>query len=389
MTAGFCIATLSIPQSLLACVGSTGPVCTINAAACLKSMVLTKSVPGPIFPIPAAGMGTLTVMNSLFITCPAVNNCGTACASVGVPAAASLTITLSPPPPPACPPGSPSLSATISTAAGTMALPACSSAGTFNSYPIAVSVPGGTCPGLYTVVGTATVTFSDGTVLTQTGDTVICLVNEAPGQPGVPRLDMQLLSESFPQMAAGDQHLARYLVKNNDPSNSVTLTAIATARQNALRPQGGNEEQGVFTISSPFGDDFPIQFNASISNCIPLPSHPYTQQPISNTVPVIGPGQSNIITVGIRSYGQCASGSCSESTLRVQGTFSDGSPALACASMALSVDNSQPLQNCGSQVNDCNFNGIPDALDIASRTSQDQNWLFAIFGGIEFTLALP
>jgi hypothetical protein len=140
-----------------------------------------------------------------------------------------------------------------------------------------------------------------------------------------------------------------------------------------VRPQGGNEAQGVFAISSPFGDDFPILFNPG-TNCIPLPAHPYTQPAISSPLPVLGPGQTNIVRVGIRSYGQCASGSCSESTLRVEGTFSDASPALGCASMAFHVDTSLPSQNCGSQVNDCNHNGIPDALDISSRRSQDRNY---------------
>ena len=372
--AAFCAFTLALPQSVLACMGSSGPVCTINPTACLKSMVLTKSVPGPIFPIPPAGTGTLLVSVNLFITCPITNNCGSTCSNVAAPVAASINVTLNPPAPPACPAGSPSLPATISTAAGTMALPACSASGVFNAYSVAVSVPGGTCPGLYSVVGTASVTFSDGTVLNQTGDTVICLVPEAPGQPGVPRLDMQLLTPGFPRMAPGDQHIARYLVKNNDPSNSVTLVAFATSKQNALRPQGGNEAQGVFAISSPFGDDFPIQFNANSNICIPLPLHPYTQPTISISLPVIPPGGTNIVTVGIRSYGQCASGSCSESTLRVQGTFSDNTPAFACAGMAVSADSSVPSQSCALQVNDCNHNGIPDALDISSRRSSDQNF---------------
>jgi hypothetical protein len=254
-----------------------------------------------------------------------------------------------------------------------MALPLCSAFGTFNPYLVTVTIPGGTCPGLYTVVGTATVTFGDGTVLTQTGDTVICLVPSAPGRPGVPRLDLKLLTPSFPRMAPGDTHVAQYLVINNDQNNSVSLTAFATSKQMAVRPQGANELQGVFTVSSPFGDDFPIVFS-NAPNCITLPSHPYTQPMISNALPVIPPLGTNIVSVAIRSYGQCASGSCSESTLRLMGTFSDGSNALACAGMAFSVDTSVPSQNCGTLVNDCNHNGIPDAVDIANRTSQDLNY---------------
>ena len=197
---------------------------------------------------------------------------------------------------------------------------------------------------------------------------------------------MELLSGNFPRMAPGDQHLARYRVINNDPSNSVTLTAFATSKQAAVRPQGRNEAEGVFAISNPFGDDFPIAFNPP--SCIPLPPHPYTQLEISNAVPVLAPGQSSIITVGIRSYGQCASGSCSENTLRVVGTFSNGRPTLACAGMSLLVDTSVPSQNCGSQINDCNGNGIPDALDIASRRSPDQNFN-ALPDGCEQPISIP
>jgi hypothetical protein len=162
-------------------------------------------------------------------------------------------------------------------------------------------------------------------------------------------------------------------VRNNDPSHSVILKAFAASRQSAVRPQGGNERQGVFAISNPVGDDFPILFNPG-ANCIPLPPHPYTQAAISNALPVIPPGGTNIVTVGIRSYGQCASGSCSETTLKVTGTFADGSPALACAGMALVVDTSAASTACGRAVNDCNHNGIPDSVDIANGTSQDRNF---------------
>jgi len=235
--------------------------------------------------------------------------------------------------------------------------------------PVPVTTP----PGAYCAYGSVKVTFSDGMELTASGDTEVCIVPPVPGMPGVPRLSLTLLSESAPRRAPGDGAMASYLVRNNDPINSVTLTAIAGSRQSAVRPQGGNERQGVFAISNPFGDDFPIQFNP-LAICIPLPSHPYTQRAISNALPVIPPGGTNIITVGIRSYGQCANGSCSESTLKVTGRFADNTPALACAGMALIVDTSVAPMACGLAVNDCNHNGIPDALDIAAGRSQDRNY---------------
>jgi hypothetical protein len=50
-------------------------------------------------------------------------------------------------------------------------------------------------------------------------------------------------------------------VVNNDPSKRCHPAALRHVRQAAVRPQGGNEARGVFAISSPFGDDFPIMFN--------------------------------------------------------------------------------------------------------------------------------
>ncbi|MBI1840768.1 MAG: lamin tail domain-containing protein [Verrucomicrobia bacterium] len=243
----------------------------------------------------------------------------------------------------------------------------------FTTYTVVVPVPAATPLGAYCAYGTVTVGFSDGLTLSASGDTVVCIVAQAPGQPTVPRLSLTLLSDSAPRVAPGDMTVARYLVKNNDPIRSVSLTAIAGSRQSAVRPQGANELQGVFAISNPFGDDFPILFNPG-NSCIPLPSHPYTQQPISNALPVLAPGQSSIVTVGMRSYGQCANGSCSESTLRVTGVFADNTPALGCAGMALVVDASVPSGTCAGAVNDCNHNGIPDAVDIANGTSQDRNF---------------
>jgi hypothetical protein len=261
----------------------------------------------------------------------------------------------------------------ISTNAGTMPMPLCSPIGLFNPYLVSVTVPATTPTGCYTVIGKAVVPFSDGTTLTQTGDTIVCLVEPAPGNPGVPRLNVELLTPSLPRMAPGDQHVSMYRVTNNDPVFPVTLTAFSNSKQNALRPLGGNEYQGVFTIASPFGDDFPIAFNPGTS-CIPLPPHPYTQPQISQPLPPLGPGMNTIINVGIRSYGQCGSGSCSESTLRVEGTFGDGSPAKACAGMALFGDTSAPTTGCGTGENDCNHNNIPDAVDIFNNPSLDMNF---------------
>jgi hypothetical protein len=366
----FCIAAMASPRTAMACAGSAGPACALTPGGCLKSMSLAKSAPTGMGLLGFPG-GTVTLQFTLTATCPSCPT--TPCATPATPTAASVAVAFFPGGAGACPPGPPVGVPTFSLPATAVALPACTAAGAFTTYTVVVPVPAATPLGVYCAYGSVTVTFSDGMTLTASGDTAVCIVAPVPGMPGVPRLSLTLLSESAPRMAAGDVAVARYVVKNNDPSNSVALVAFGGSRQSAIRPQGANERQGVFAISNPFGDDFPILFNPG-SNCIPLPPHPYTQAAISNALPILAPGQSNIITVGIRSYGQCANGSCSESTLRVSGTFSDSTPAMACAGMALVVDNGRPSQNCGSQVNDCNANGIPDALDIAAGRSQDRNY---------------
>ena len=356
--------------------GSAGAVCTLSQTGCLKSMVLAEAIPSVIVASPSTPV-LLEAPVDLFITCPVATSCGAQCTGGNFPTSASIGVALqefsSQPHSLA-----PIASGAISTADNTMARPNFAPGGSgFNPYTIAVTIPTGTPPGFYSVAGTATVTFEDGMSLTATADQVVCLAEEAPGHHGHPRLDVQLLSEPFPRCAPGDQSAARYKITNNDPEKSVRLTAIATSRQIALRPKGGNESEGVFSIANPFGDDFPIDFNPG--DCIPLPDHPYSQSEIHEQVQKIKPGRSRIIDVEIRPYGASATGSCCESSLRVEGTFFDGTAARACCGMAAYVDTSVASQNCGSStygnsVNDCNNNGVSDADDIANGTSQDRNF---------------
>jgi hypothetical protein len=353
-------------QSLIACAGSSGSVCTVTTTTCLKSMVMSKSSPGVVL-LPPSTAVTFSIPVKLFLI---INNpapgCGP-CASPVSPTSARIDMTVSP-----LQGGPTTATAFISTAAATMVMPAGSPGGSFNNYSVPITVPIGTAAGAYKVVGKTTVNFSDGLSLNQSGDTVVCLVDPAPGNPGVPRLDLQLLTPASPMMAGGDQHTATYRIRNNDPVNSVTVTAFATAKQAAVRPQGANEMQGVFAIANPFGDDFPIAFGPG--PCIPLPGHPYFQPPIMMGIPPIAPNSFFDVFVEIRSYGMCASGSCSESTLRVDGTFADNSPAFACAAMALYVDTSQPPTTCLPRTDDCNNNNIPDAVEIANGMAPDTNY---------------
>ena len=363
-----CIGLLIAPerQSVFACSGSSGSVCTVTSTTCLKSLVMSKSSPGVVVLTPATTV-TFNIPIKLFVI---INNPAPGCApcmSPASPTSARIDLAVSP-----LQGGQTTATGSISTGGGTMTLPAATPSGSFNTYSVPITVPIGTTAGVYKVVGKTTVNFSDGITLTQSGDTVVCLVDPAPGNPGVPRLDIELLTPASPMMAGGDQHTATYRVTNNDPVNSVTLTAFATAKQAATRPQGANETQGVFAIANPYGDDFPISFGPGA--CIPLPGHPYTQPEIMMNVPTLAPDSFFDIFVEIRSYGMCASGSCSESTLRVDGTFSDNTPAFACAGMALFVDTSQPTVTCLPRTDDCNNNNLPDPIEIANGMAPDSNY---------------
>lgn len=363
-----CVVLFIAPERLpvFACGGSSGSVCTVTTTTCLKSLVMSKSSPGVVI-LPPATAVTFNIPIKLFVI---INNpapgCGP-CMSPASPTSARIDLAVSP-----LQGGPTTATGFISTAAATMTLPSASPTGSFNNYSVPITVPIGTATGAYKVVGKTTVNFSDGLSLNQSGDTVVCLVDPSPNDPSVPRLDVKLLTSPAPMMAGGDQHTAIYRITNNDPVNSVTLTAIATAKQAATRPQGGNETQGVFAIANAFGDDFPIRFGPG--PCLPLPGHPYTQSPIMMTIPPLQPNSFFDVFVNIRSYGMCASGSCSESTLQVDGTFSDNSPAFACAAMALFVDTSQATVNCLPRTDDCNNNNIPDAIEIANGMAQDSNY---------------
>lgn len=375
------IVAVSCPPRAIACFGTLIPACNANPTSCLKSLVLTKSVTSvPVSPPAGGAARDFPVRVGLGVYCPTVNNCGTPCPGLTVTQATVFVGFHKFPCPSPLPP--PDASGLLSTTNGTLIAPLCNST---NSYTVQVRIPPGIMRGLYCVKGTATVSFSDGATLTQTGDTIICIGEEASGLPGVPRLDMELLEEELSgpiaYMAPGDQAVAKYRITNNDPTLTVDLSAFANSRQGAIRPQGGNEAQGVFAISNPYGDDFPIAIDPEVPEeiCIPLPDHPYTQPEIRKDGIQLAPGESTIVKVAIRSYGQCASGSCSESTLRVAGRFSDGTEAEACLGMAAWVDTRVPVRNCGREsingmpANDCDNDGIVDAEEILSGSSFDVN----------------
>ena len=183
------IGALIAPESqrLVACSGSSGSVCTVTTTTCLKSMVMAKSSPGVVLLPPMTQVMFNIPINLFLIANNPAPGCGP-CTMPISPTSSKIEIELV------------ALSlqsvaaTTISTADATMTLPTASPGGSFNNYSVPITVPAGTATGLYQGKAKATVNFSDGSSISQSGNTVVCLVDPAPGNPSVPRLDMQLLS---------------------------------------------------------------------------------------------------------------------------------------------------------------------------------------------------
>src|SRR5262245_23647063 len=184
------------PQPAEPCAGSSGPACAASPAGCLKSMSLVKAPPTGMGLVGFPG-GTVTVVFGLTIVCPSCPT--TPCAMPATPTSASASISFYPsaggpcPPPPV--PGAPTFSYTTA-----VATPSCSASGSITTtYTLVVPVPAATPLGVYCAYGAVTVTFSDGMTLVASGDTVVCIVDSVPGQPGVPRLSLTLLSPPIPR----------------------------------------------------------------------------------------------------------------------------------------------------------------------------------------------
>ncbi len=388
MAAILVFGTIGWPPTTQACKSTRCQV----LPGCAKSAVLFKAVPR-VVALPPGG-GVFLLPTAVVVTCG--NNCGGACNPAPAVASASTTVTVCPGAPP-CAAGcaSPIPAVTVSTVAGTMPLPTCNSRGVITRFAVPIAVPGGVF-GLFCVTATTTITFTDGMVLRATGDQLVCIVDELPGQPGVPRLDLAIDTTGFVNdtvaCAPGDQVNIRYIITNNDPTETFTIpvgNTTATSNQVARRPEtdppGMTESDGVYAISGLTADDFPIVFDPAPGSCMPLPPDPATfvQPPITHPSQIVIPPLSQAtVTVGIRSFPACSNGSCSETTFSVEGTFSpSGDPGLACAGTALVVDTTipfpggePPCEPCGFPENDCNQNGVYDGDDIyVNQTSLDEN----------------
>lgn len=252
-----CAAVFWSPQPARPCAGSFLSSCVVSASPCLKSLSLAKSAPTGMGLAGFPG-GTLTLEFTLTATCQSCP--GTPCATPAMPTGASVSVAFFPGGPGQCPPAAGAGAMPAFAFSAPVSTPACSSNGAFTIYTVVVPVPAATPRGLYCAYGTVTVTFSDGMTLAASGGTTVCIVEPAPGMPTVPRLSVTLLTPSAPRLAPGDTAVARYSVKNNDPSNAVTVMAIATSRQSAVRPQRAMRDKG--SMPSPVRSETTSRFNS-------------------------------------------------------------------------------------------------------------------------------
>jgi len=304
-------------QDLYACGGSCKP------PICGKSMVFSKTPPTD--PVMLTGGGVFMLPVVVYATVTA------GCSATSATATISINLDCNPGP------------------NGTGLLVDAPIALGFNELLVPVTLPAGP-PRICVVTGTATVTFDDGMVLEDTGDTVVCIVEPSPLGPDVPRLSMSLITSGLNRVHPGDQARIGYEIVNNDPTNSFNgnlRIGIANTTQMPIDLSTPANGEGVFSLADPVGDSFPILFEDGLlpGLCVPLPLDPHLQLPNEIIRPVVlGPGEKEIVYVLARPWGLCASGTCSESTAVLEGQYSDLTPGLACSGTVIAADVATPPQ---------------------------------------------
>jgi len=216
-------------------------------------------------------------------------------------------------------------------------------------------IPMGTLPAgknyVCGVTGEYTVTFTGGLngagsgTIVGVGDTEVCIVEPSPDDTTVPRLDMRRLNpaqdDGFISCRKGDQGYAYYLLVNNDDQDAVDLYFETWTNQVARRPTGGTvDDTYAISTEKPGRDNFPLSFinDLALGDLMSVDGiMDKTDQRIGSNLH-LEPNELRIIGVAIRTHGMCANGSCSEGIAKVDGWWSDGSPALACAGTAFLVD---------------------------------------------------
>jgi hypothetical protein len=319
----------TVQPEVLACNPSPPPPVCSKATAIIKAVpaVIILGPGGGVVPIPTLVFNGAAPPSCALPTSIKVTLTLTCFTAGGAPAPGGMGMVIVPTPSP----GAPGLGANLITVPTTI-------------FP-------GPIPRFCFVSGTAMTTWSDGMTTTAVGDTLVCLVPPSPTDPSKPRLDMQLLTPAIQNAHPGDQRPIAFKITNNDPVSSCTVLLTADSEQTSRLPVMGGvlpppgSGKGVHAIADPGGgDNFPIAFKESLIGpcpCVPLPPNPAGTpiQMISKTI-TLGPGECSQVVYNIRSWPGCPNGSCGESRCKLDGTFSDGTPALACAGTALFVDTS-------------------------------------------------
>ena len=247
------------------------------------------------------------------------------------------------------------------------------------------TIPAGTfaalTPQICTVVGTYTVDFPDASI-SGTGDTVVCLVPPSPEDPSIPELNMERVvinNEDFITCKKGDQGTIFYTIENNR-RESVTLNFTAKTNQVGKMPTSSvPNDPTLFAISDPNDDtdNFPISISGSGNpgELIDLPDPLNNDRDeVSGTITIPSMGV-HVIAIDFRSWGMCANGSCSEKTIKLEGTFAGGDPALACAGTAIVVGDA-PAKSALCDVDD-SVKSSPNAnVDWSIAEFGDENGLF-------------
>lgn len=205
--------------------------------------------------------------------------------------------------------------------------------------------------GIYTVVGSATVTLANGNRFTNSGDTCLAVVDPSPADPTLPRLDVEILNFPNDPAHAGDHIATNYRITNNDPVHTYTGDFVVRNKNSATQPtidlfNPGSEPFFVYSIAAPVqGDNFPLGFANDLPPgvCLPLPPNPADPAipEIVSTI-TLAPGESIDMPVVSRGWGMCSGGSGCEQIGVLTGFFSDGTLLEACAGRAAIVDDSVP-----------------------------------------------
>ena len=305
---------------------------------CPRTIYLAKFAPKVVVIPPAGGPITVPIGVLPFVSW---NSTNPGCA---VPTGAALSLTLS------CTPAGGGATAVIGPFSFPVPVPVLPGAQPLGA-PVPFVIPAGTFPSdapsqICDVVGTYSVTFAGGIgagKISGTGDAQVCLVEPSPMDDHIPRLDMEYIpidDAPFSTCRRGDQAYSYYLLANNDPDDTVTVQLTSKGRQAAILPDSATAAtayaNGLFAISHPDSgtDVFPAVFveNLLPGGLLPEPD-PFAIDPRLITKPLmLLPGEATIVGIATRSFGMCANGSCNERGLTAIGTFSNGDPALACAS---------------------------------------------------------